>query len=300
MKYRAYVPVILAVIAVAALAAFVLPKLSLGSKEGAMVNAAKSLDKEGKTEEAIKELERVVAEYPESRQAGESLVLMGSFYEKQGKLVEARDSFRKAYETHPEANIVREAKPKAEELNMRILFSPYLDNYSKEYTVQAGDSLAKIAKVFGTTVDLLRRSNNISGNTIRQGQRLKVVTVKFSVVVDKSQNLLMLKQNDDVIKVYKVSTGTNNCTPVGTFKITTKLVDPVWYKDGVAVPPGSPENILGTRWMGLSKEGYGIHGTTEPGSLGKQATAGCVRMLNAEVEELYGILPEGTEVTIID
>jgi lipoprotein-anchoring transpeptidase ErfK/SrfK len=74
----------------------------------------------------------------------------------------------------------------------------------------------------------------------------------------------------------------------------------VWYKDGAAVPPGSPENILGTRWMGLSKEGYGIHGTTEPGSLGKQATAGCVRMLNAEVEELYGILPEGTEVTIID
>ncbi|MFA5335703.1 MAG: L,D-transpeptidase family protein [Candidatus Omnitrophota bacterium] len=300
MKFRAYIPVILIVIAVAALAVFVLPKLSLGSKEGALINSARSLDKEGKTEEAIKELEKAVAEYPESKKAGEALVILGSLYEKQGKLVEARDSFKKAYETYPGANIIKEAQPKVEELNMKILFSPYLDSYSKEYTVQAGDSLAKIAKVFGTTVDLLRKSNNISGNTIRLGQRLKVVTVKFSVVVDKSQNLLMLKQNDDVIKIYKVATGTNNCTPVGTFKITTKLVDPVWYKAGVVAPPGSPENILGTRWMGLSKEGYGIHGTTDPSSLGKQATAGCVRMLNAEVEELYGLLPEGTEVTIVD
>ena len=300
MKFRTYIPAILIVIAAAALAVFVLPKLSLGSKEGALINSARSLDKEGKTEEAIKELEKVVAEYPESKKAGEALIVLGSLYEKQGKLVEARDSFKKAYETYPGANIVKEAKPKVEELNMKILFSPYLDSYSKEYTVQAGDSLAKIAKVFGTTVDLLRKSNNISGNTIRLGQRLKVVTVKFSVVVDKSQNLLMLKQNDDVIKIYKVATGTNNCTPVGTFKITTKLVDPVWYKAGVVAPPGSPENILGTRWMGLSKEGYGIHGTTDPSSLGKQATAGCVRMLNAEVEELYGLLPEGTEVTIVD
>ncbi|MFA5115665.1 MAG: L,D-transpeptidase family protein [Candidatus Omnitrophota bacterium] len=300
MKFRTYIPAILIVIAAAALAVFVLPKLSLGSKEGALINSARSLDKEGKTEEAIKELEKVVAEYPESKKAGEALITLGSLYEKQGKLVEARDSFKKAYETYPGANIVKEAKPKVEELNMKILFSPYLDSYSKEYTVQAGDSLAKIAKVFGTTVDLLRKSNNISGNTIRLGQRLKVVTVKFSVVVDKSQNLLMLKQNDNVIKIYKVATGTNNCTPVGTFKITTKLVDPVWYKAGVVAPPGSPENILGTRWMGLSKEGYGIHGTTDPSSLGKQATAGCVRMLNAEVEELYGLLPEGTEVTIVD
>ena len=300
MKFRTYIPAILIVIAAAALAVFVLPKLSLGSKEGALINSARSLDKEGKTEEAIKELEKVVAEYPESKKAGEALITLGSLYEKQGKLVEARDSFKKAYETYPGANIVKEAKPKVEELNMKILFSPYLDSYSREYTVQAGDSLAKIAKVFGTTVDLLRKSNNISGNTIRLGQRLKVVTVKFSVVVDKSQNLLMLKQNDNVIKIYKVATGTNNCTPVGTFKITTKLVDPVWYKAGVVAPPGSPENILGTRWMGLSKEGYGIHGTTDPSSLGKQATAGCVRMLNAEVEELYGLLPEGTEVTIVD
>ncbi|MBM3248214.1 MAG: L,D-transpeptidase, partial [Candidatus Omnitrophica bacterium] len=57
---------------------------------------------------------------------------------------------------------------------------------------------------------------------------------------------------------------------------------------------------LGTRWMGFDIPEYGIHGTTEPESIGKQATKGCVRMINKDVEELYSILPVGTEVTIID
>lgn len=264
MKLKVILPSVIIVIAVIALLAVFLPKTQLGSKEG------------------------------------EALISQAALFEKQGKFAEARDAYKKAYEAYPEVSIVKIAKPKMEELDMKILFSPFVDGYSKEYIVQSGDSLAKIAKVFGTTIELLKRSNNLTGDNIRQGQRLKVMTAKFSVVVDKSQNILLLKRNGESIKSYKVATGVNNCTPVGIFKITTKLVDPVWYKTGAAVPPGSPENILGTRWMGLSKEGYGIHGTTDPSSLGKQATAGCVRMLNSEVEELYSILPEGTEVTIVD
>ena len=119
--------------------------------------------------------------------------------------------------------------------------------------------------------------------------------------MDKSQNILTLKCNDEIIKTYNVATGTNNSTPVGTFKIGNKLVNPVWYKEGAVVPAGSPENILGTRWLGFDDlPSYGIHGTTEPQSIGKQSTAGCVRMINAEVEELYSLLPIGTEVTVVD
>ncbi|MDD5546902.1 MAG: L,D-transpeptidase family protein [Candidatus Omnitrophica bacterium] len=300
MKIKAFLPAVVITVAIIGLLVIFLPKMQLGSKEGALISGARALDKEGRSEEAIKELEKVIAAYPDSKKSGDALISLAALYEKQGKLSEARDSYRKAYESYPDPGIVNTAKPKAEELSMKILFSPIVDSDSKEYTVQAGDTLVKIARVFGTTVDLIRKSNNLTGDNIRQGQRLKVVTSRFSVVVDKSQNILMLKQNDNVMKTYKVATGLNNCTPVGTFKITTKLVDPVWYKTGAAVPPGSPENILGTRWMGISKEGYGIHGTTDPSSLGKQVTAGCVRMLNSEVEELYGILPEGTEVTIVD
>jgi lipoprotein-anchoring transpeptidase ErfK/SrfK len=119
--------------------------------------------------------------------------------------------------------------------------------------------------------------------------------------VDKSQNTLILKTNEDVVKTYIVSTGSNNSTPTGTFKIIEKIVNPPWYKPGGGiVPAGSPENILGTRWLGINKEGYGIHGTTDPKSLGKQVTAGCVRMSNTDVEELFGIVAKDTEVIIVD
>ena len=59
-------------------------------------------------------------------------------------------------------------------------------------------------------------------------------------------------------------------------------------------PYGDPENILGTHWLGLNVPGYGIHGTWDTNSIGKQATAGCIRLLNDDIAELYTILPVGT------
>jgi len=300
MKFKAFLPVIvIAVIIIAVLVIFV-SMTSLGSKEGAILNSAKALEKEAKIDEAIKEYERMISDYPQSKRVGQAYISLAALYEKQGKLIEARDFYKKAFETYPDMDIVKSAKGKIEDLNIKILFSPLVDFSSKIYEVQAGDSLAKIAKSSGTTIDLLKRSNNLTSDMIRQGMRLKVVTARFSVVVDKSQNVLFLKENDEIIKTYRVSTGSNNSTPVGTFKVENKLVDPVWYSTSAVVPAGSPENILGTRWLGISKAGYGIHGTTDPASLGKQVTAGCVRMLNADVEEVYAILPTGTEVTILD
>ncbi|HBU08516.1 MAG TPA: hypothetical protein DEA99_04850 [Candidatus Omnitrophica bacterium] len=190
---------------------------------------------------------------------------------------------------------------KLDETNIKIILSSQaVPGLSQEYIIQPLDNLTKISKQFNTTVDLIKKINNLASDKINPGRKLKIWTGKFSVLADKSQNILMLKCNDEIIKTYNVSTGLNNATPVGTFKITTKLVNPVWYKSGAVVPPDSPENILGTRWMGFDLEGYGIHGTTSPESIGTQATAGCVRMLNNEVEELYTFLPQGTEVTIVD
>jgi lipoprotein-anchoring transpeptidase ErfK/SrfK len=166
--------------------------------------------------------------------------------------------------------------------------------------VVPGDSLAKIAKKYNTTVDFIRRSNNLKGDVVRLGEKLRVWVGKFNVFVDKSQNVLILKDGNDIVRVYNVSTGANNSTPVGTFKIVTKLENPVWFNKGIVVPPESPENVLGTRWMGFDIPGYGIHGTVEPKAIGQQVTAGCVRMLNEQVEELYSILPAGTEVVVVD
>lgn len=190
---------------------------------------------------------------------------------------------------------------KLDQANIKIIFSPQVvPVVSQEYEIKPLDTLAKIAKDFNTTVELLKKSNNLSTDKINPGRKLKVWIGKFSVLVDKSQNTLILKSNEEIIKTYNVATGLNNSTPVGIFKIVNKLTNPTWYKSGAIVPAGSSENILGTRWLGFDIQGYGIHGTTDPSSIGKQATAGCVRMLNNEVEELYSLLPVGTVVTVAD
>jgi lipoprotein-anchoring transpeptidase ErfK/SrfK len=66
------------------------------------------------------------------------------------------------------------------------------------------------------------------------------------------------------------------------------------------VPPRSPENFLGTRWLGFNIPKYGIHGTIYPELIGQSVSGGCVRMRNEDVEELYAIIPVGTKVVIKD
>jgi len=76
---------------------------------------------------------------------------------------------------------------------------------------------------------------------------------------------------------------------------------PEWFRPGGGVIPyGDPGNLLGTRWMAIDSPGYGIHGTWEPETIGKQLSAGCIRMLNRDVEELYTIVPVGTPVKIVE
>ncbi len=215
--------------------------------------------------------------------------------------VRAKAVFQEIIKNYPDLDNIAAIQQESEAVNLQLLFSrTEVPGKTVIHEVAPGDSLAKIAKKYNTTVDLIRRSNNITGNVVRLGDKLRIWTGKFNVYVDKSQNILILKDGNEVVKVYSVSTGANNSTPVGTFKITSKLENPVWFNKGIVVPPESPQNVLGTRWMGFDIPGYGIHGTVEPNNIGKQVTAGCVRMINEQVEELYSILPVGTEVVIVD
>lgn len=212
----------------------------------------------------------------------------------------AKAAYQKLVNDFSNSSEVMNWQNKIEDINIKLLFSPTLTPKSALYEIKPGDTLTKIAREFKTTPDLIKRSNNLSDDRINPGRKIKVWVAPFSILVDKSQNILILKSDEEIIKTYIVSTGKNNSTPVGNFKITSKLINPTWFKAGAVVPAGTPENILGTRWMGIDRPSYGIHGTTEPQSLGKQVTQGCVRMSNPEVEELYTIVPIGTEVVIVD
>jgi lipoprotein-anchoring transpeptidase ErfK/SrfK len=218
--------------------------------------------------------------------------------EDSGDLVAAKAAYQKLVADYPNRKEVADWQRRAEALNIKIIFSPVITPQSVQYEIKPGDSLEKIAREHKTTVEMIKKANAIAEDRIYPGMKIKVWNAPFTILVDKSSNLLLLKSNEEVIKTYTVSTGTNNCTPTGNFKIIEKIVNPPWYKNNKRIPYGDPENILGTRWMGIDKEGYGIHGTTDPKSLGKQATAGCVRMSNQDVEELFSIVPQGTQVTI--
>jgi lipoprotein-anchoring transpeptidase ErfK/SrfK len=182
----------------------------------------------------------------------------------------------------------------------KALFSKEITPDSIAYTVKSGDSLYVLAKKNHTTVDFIKKINGLKSDSLYPKMKLKIHTAPFSIQIDKSKNTLVLYSNGEAVKKYSVATGKKNCTPAGEFKITDKLVNPTWFKTGAILPPGSPENALGTRWMGFDKPAYGIHGTIEPKSIGTQASEGCIRMLNEEVEELYSIVPIGTQVTIQD
>ena len=88
-------------------------------------------------------------------------------------------------------------------------------------------------------------------------------------------------------------------TPVGSFRILQMAKDPTWApKGGPVVPPG-PRNPLGTRWMRISENGYGIHATNDPASIGHARSKGCIRMQVADAEALYARVSIGTPVEIV-
>ncbi len=202
-----------------------------------------------------------------------------------------------------------ELKKATFKLNMKRLFSPTMTEVpeSQYYVVQDGDTLDRIAKRFDTTSDLLTESNRVDPRRLQIGKRLKVVTGKFRLKVSKSKHIIQLSSGETVLNEYPVGTGKFGSTPTGAFKIVDKVKEPPWFKDGRVIPYGDPQNVLGTRWMKLESTdgqneltGYGIHGTDDESSIGRESSEGCIRLINRDVEELFKIVPLGTEVIIED
>jgi lipoprotein-anchoring transpeptidase ErfK/SrfK len=235
-----------------------------------------------------------------NRAASNNILSQARSFESKGDLLSAKLLYQQLVNDFPGSPDIMEWQKKAENINIKLLFSSAITPKSISYSIKPGDTLNKIAREHNTTVELIMKSNNISDSLIVPGRKIKVWHAPFNILVDKSENILWLKSDEEIFKTYIVSTGKDNSTPPGTFKIVNKLPNPTWFKAGAVVPPESPENVLGTRWMGFNLAGYGIHGTTEPKELGKQVTQGCVRLSNSDVEELYAIVPVGTEVTVIE
>jgi hypothetical protein len=132
-----------------------------------------------------------------------------------------------------------------------------------------------------------------------QGQVFAAGVEKRVIVVSLEDRKLALVEGGQVKKVYSVAVGKPSTpSPVGTFTIERRVANPTYHHDGKTIPPG-PGNPVGTRWMGLSIRGYGIHGTNEPKSIGKAASHGCIRMARADLEEFYELVAAGDTVELV-
>jgi LysM repeat protein len=207
------------------------------------------------------------------------------------------------------------------DINQTLVFSPRRlpdDEHGGTYTVRSGDRMSKIASQYEVTWELLCRINGLSDpRKLRAGQALKVVHGPFHALVDKSEFRIELWQGTPAehgsmfIASFPVGLGENSSTPTGTWLVETdkKIKNPTYFSprgQGV-IDADDPKNPLGEYWIGLTgidgqavgKESYGIHGTIEPDSIGRQMSMGCIRMHNEDVVLVFEALVEGKSSVII-
>jgi lipoprotein-anchoring transpeptidase ErfK/SrfK len=120
------------------------------------------------------------------------------------------------------------------------------------------------------------------------------------IVVSIADRKPAVLEGDRTVRIFETAVGApKSPSPTGVYQIVNRIADPTWYTKGKIVPPGKC-NPLGTRWLGLSRKGYGIHGTNRPDSIGRNASHGCIRMRNREVEELFKMVTVGDQVELSD
>jgi lipoprotein-anchoring transpeptidase ErfK/SrfK len=170
----------------------------------------------------------------------------------------------------------------------------------------------------GVSVDVRRATAAIAAALVSNARkplslpvkllRPKVTATTFPsiVVIRRGSNSLYVYRQTRLTHVFRVATGQAVYpTPLGRFQIVVKWKNPWWYppnspwaRGEKPIPPG-PGNPLGTRWMGLSAPGVGIHGTPDPASIGYSASHGCIRMLIPQAEWLFDHVNIGTPVFIV-
>jgi len=121
---------------------------------------------------------------------------------------------------------------------------------------------------------------------------------KRTVLVSIPDRKLAVMDAGTVIATFPVAVGAaSSPSPTGEFQIVNRVSNPTYYHSRKVIPAGK-DNPLGTRWIGLSQKGYGIHGTNAPRSVGHAASHGCIRLRNRDAEKLFAMLQVGDVVEI--
>ncbi len=270
---------------------------------------AQTLERQGRLEDALviyTALEQNAT--PEMR--APALCGLARAVEREGDLERARGYYRQAVRdaewNTPEWD---EAADGLGRLNTELIFDRRPTPESEVYVVERGDNLTRIGMKLNTTQGLLMRANGLTQeSTLNIGDRLKYTPKDFRIIIERSTCRLFLLDGDGLFKRYPVGLGRpGHETTLGEFRIGNKQVDPTWFKPNHGpIPPGHPDNELGTRWMPMVPEreelpsDLGIHGTIAPETIGKHSSSGCARMFNPDAEELYDLVVRSTPVEVVE
>ena len=150
---------------------------------------------------------------------------------------------------------------------------------------------ALVILALSATAASAQESTKTSGDAKTQTERRLLVSIpdyKLAVI-----------ENGQLVKVYDVAVGASaSPSPGGEFQIAQRLENPTYYKPGVVIGPGA-SNPLGPRWIGLNVKGFGIHGTNRPDSIGHNASHGCIRLRNRDIEDLFARVKVGDHVSLV-
>jgi hypothetical protein len=250
---------------------------------------------------------------PEARQAqrlyNDGLVTLGA-----GDLIGARARLSAALSSgNLPSELDTPCRTHLMEITQKVVFSPEVypgDQDSYYYVLKSGDMLVKVVKREQLFVNeqAIQRINNIPDvRKLRAGQRIKLVKGPFDAIVTKHSYTLDLYHSGMFVKSYRIGLGLAGKTPVGKFKVKSggRVPQAPWTspQGGKVVYFGQPGYPLGRSgfWIGLEAAdeatpnlpGFGVHGTNEPDSIGRDASSGCIRLLDDDIEELFGLLYDG-------
>lgn len=239
--------------------------------------------------------------------AGLALLAQARAARDRGDLLAARGDFSAALNRGLPPDVAPVVRQELAGLAERTLFSRAFgagDPLIVRHHVASGETLARIAARCRVPEDFIAKLNGLNNkHHIRAGMVLRVVEGPFRVVVEKSAFRLDVYLKDTFIRSFSVGLGTNGSTPTGTWRVVGKLKNPSWNdpRTGRRYAADDPTNPIGEHWIGLEgrtgdavgKIGFGVHGTTDPGSIGHNASLGCVRMLPEDVAQVYEWLVEG-------
>jgi len=184
------------------------------------------------------------------------------------------------------------------------------------HTVEQGETLLDIARKYDLGIsELTAFYPEMDPWLLEAGSQMQIPALwilppskRRGIVINVPEmRLYHFHPKKGTVSTYPVTVGEEETpTPLGTFRIVDREIDPEWnippklqQKYSKKIMQAGDDNPIGKYWLGLSQRGYGIHGTDNAWSVGRILSNGCIRLYPEDIERLFPDVPKGTVVEII-